>query len=237
MQAILVIKPPTGVRQLRHFLGMVQYYRDFLARWSDMLAPLTSLVGECGQTKTTKAKGTKKVPRHWDAVHQRAFDHVKATITKDVVLAYPDYSKVCEIYTDASSKQLGAVITQDNRPIAFFSWKLSNTQRKYSVTKIELLAIVKTLKEFKGMLWGQQIKVFTDHANLMRDALGLTSDQVYRWRLLLEEYGPKIVYIKGIHNTVADAVLRLEYDPSINQTAENFHTTKSGTIALRDNAG
>jgi hypothetical protein len=56
------------------------------------------------------------------------------------------------------------------------------------------------------MLWGQSIKVYTDHANLMRDALGLTSDRVYRWRLLLEEYGPKIVYIKGIHNTVADAV-------------------------------
>ncbi len=53
-------------------------------------------------------------------------------------------------------------------------------QRKYNVTKIELLAIVETLKEFKGMLlWGQKIKVFTDHANLMRDALGLTSDRVY----------------------------------------------------------
>jgi hypothetical protein len=72
-------------------------------------------------------------------------------------LAHPDYSKVFEIYADASSKQLGAVITQDNRPIAFFSWKLSDMQRKYSVTKIELLAIVKTLKEFKGMLWGQNI--------------------------------------------------------------------------------
>ncbi len=80
--------------------------------------------------------------------------------------------------------------------------------------KIELLAIVETLKEFKGMLWGQQIKVFTDHANLMRDALGLTSDQVYWWRSLLEEYGPKIVYTKGIHNTMADAVSRLEYGPS-----------------------
>jgi hypothetical protein len=110
-------------------------------------------------------------------------------------LAYPDYSKVFEIYTDASIKQLGAVITQDNRPIEFFSLKLSNTQRKYSVTKIELLAIVETLKEFKGMLWGQNIIVYTDHANLMRDALGLTLDQVYQWRLLLEEYGPKIVYI------------------------------------------
>ncbi len=99
-------------------------------------------------------------------------------------------------------------------------------QHKYSVTKIELLAIVKTLKEFKGMLWGKNIKVFTDHANLMRVALGLTSDRVYQWRLLLEEYGPKIVYIKGTHNTVVDAVLRLEYDPSVNQSAESFHMTK-----------
>jgi hypothetical protein len=168
-----------------------------------MFAPLTALVGECGQTKVTKAKGTKKVPWHWDAVHQRAFDHVQATIARDVVLDYPDYSEVFEIYTDASSKQLGAVITQKSRPIAFFSWKLSGVQRKYSVTKIELLAMVKTLQEFKGMLWGQPIKVFTDHKNLMRDAQGLTSDQVYRWRLLLEEYGPEIVYIEGIHNTVA----------------------------------
>ncbi len=152
MQAILAIKLPTGVKQLRHFLGMVQYYCDLWARWSDMLAPLTSLVGECGQTKTTKAKRTKKVPWHWDEVHQRAFNHVKATITKDVILAHPDYSKVFEVYTDASSKQLGAVITQDNRPIAFFSRKLSNVQCKYSVIKIELLAIVETLKEFKGML-------------------------------------------------------------------------------------
>jgi hypothetical protein len=51
-----------------------------------MLASLTSLVGECGQTESTKAKGTKKVPWHWDEVYQRAFDHVKATIIKDVVL-------------------------------------------------------------------------------------------------------------------------------------------------------
>jgi hypothetical protein len=67
--------------------------------------------------------------------------------------------------------QLGAVITQGNRPIAFFSRKLSEVQSKYSVTKIKLLAIVETLKEFRGMLWGQIIKVYTDHKNLTRDAL------------------------------------------------------------------
>ena len=86
-----------------------------------MLAPLTSLVGECGQTKATKAKGTTKVSWYWAEVHQKAFDDVKATITKEVVLAYPDFDKVFEIYTDASTKQLGSVITKSNRPLAFFS--------------------------------------------------------------------------------------------------------------------
>ncbi len=60
----------------------------------------------------------------------------------------------------------------------------------------------------------------------MRDALGLTLDRVYWWRLLLEEYGPEIVYIKGIHNTVADAISRLEYDPNVNKTAESYLMTK-----------
>eukprot|EP00804_Cyclotella_cryptica_P016109 CCRYP_004225-RA/>CCRYP_004225-RA protein AED:0.35 eAED:0.35 QI:90/-1/0/1/-1/0/1/0/97 len=92
-------------------------------------------------------------------------------------------------------------------------------QQKYSVTKIELLAIVETLKEFKGILWGQQIKVYTDHKNLIQDALGLTSDRVYRWRLLLEEYGPEIVHIKGIHNTVADAISRLDSGPTQDDNA------------------
>ncbi len=72
-------------------------------------------------------------------------------------MAYPDFTKPFKIYTDASMMQLGAVITQGNRPIAFFSRKLSVMQIKYSVTKIDLLAIVETLKEFQGMLWGQTI--------------------------------------------------------------------------------
>ncbi len=80
------------------------------------------------------------------------FDDVKAEIAKDVVLAYPDFTKPFEIYTDASTMQLGAVITQDNRSIVFFGWKLSKMQAIYSVTEIELLAIVETLKEFRGML-------------------------------------------------------------------------------------
>ncbi len=125
-------------------------------------------------------------------------------------MAYPDYTQGFDIYTDSSKLQIGAVITQNNRPLAFFSKKLSPAQQKYSMTEQELLAIVETLKEFKGMLWGQPMMLYKDHKNLMQDALGLTSDRVYRWRLLLEEYGPTIVYIKGIRNTVADTISRLD---------------------------
>ena len=67
---------------------------------------------------------------------------------------------------------------------------------------------------------GQQIKFYSGHKNLSRDALDLTSDRVYRWRLLVEEYAPEIVYIKGIHNTVADAICQLEYNPEVNLTNE-----------------
>jgi len=206
VQAILALNPPNNVKELRHFLGMVQYYRDMWAKRSEMLAPLSDLVGECGETKTTRKNKVKKKPWHWDSIHQIAFDNVKSAIAKEVVLAYPDFTKPFEIYTDASTKQLGAVITQENRPIAFFSRKLSGAQSKYTVTELELLAIVETLKEFNGMLWGQRINVYTNHKNLTRDGLGLTSNRVTRWRILLEEYTPEIIYIKGIHNTVADAI-------------------------------
>eukprot|EP00804_Cyclotella_cryptica_P016667 CCRYP_001970-RA/>CCRYP_001970-RA protein AED:0.64 eAED:0.67 QI:0/0/0/1/0/0/2/0/214 len=145
---------------------------------------------------------------YWDEVHRIAF------------------VKKFEIYTDASSRQLGSVIIQGNRPLAFFSRKLSVTQQKYSVTEIEFLAIVETLKEFKGILWGQQIKVYTDDKNLIQDALGLTSDRVYRWRLLLEEYGPEIVHIKGINNTVADAISRLDSGPTQDDNANWMTFTK-----------
>ena len=99
-----------------------------------MLAPLTNLVGECGTTKVTRSNGTKKAPWHWDEIYQSAFDQVKATICQDVFLAYPDFSKPFEIYTDASATQLGAVITQGNKPLAFFSRKLTDTQKRYSIT-------------------------------------------------------------------------------------------------------
>jgi hypothetical protein len=70
VQAILMLNPPNNVKKSRHFLGMMQYYQDMWARRSEMLAPLTDLVGECGETKTTKKDKTKKKPLRWDPIHQ-----------------------------------------------------------------------------------------------------------------------------------------------------------------------
>ncbi len=97
----------------------------------------------------------------WDKVLQQAFNTVNAAIACNITLAYPDYSPGFEIYTDNSKSQLGAMITQNNRLLVFFGRKLSPTKEKNSMTKQELLAIVETLKEFKGILWGQQLIVLT----------------------------------------------------------------------------
>jgi hypothetical protein len=124
VQAILALKPPNNVKELRHFLGMVQYYRYMWARHSEMLAPLTDLVGECRETKTIRMNKTKKRPWQWNPIHQQVFHNVKSAIAKETGLAYPDFLKPFEIYTNASSTQLKAVITQDNRPIVSFRRKL-----------------------------------------------------------------------------------------------------------------
>ncbi len=95
---------------------MVQYYQDMWARLSEMLASFPDLVGECGKTKTTKKNKTKKKPWWGYLIHQQAFDNVKAAIAaiaKEVVLAYPDFLKPFDVYMDASSTQLGAVIAHD----------------------------------------------------------------------------------------------------------------------------
>ena len=77
-----------------------------------------------------------------------------------------NFNKRFDIHTDASHTQLGAVISQNGKPIAFYSQKLNPTQTCYTTTKRELLAIVETLKEFRNILLGQKIWVYPDHKNL-----------------------------------------------------------------------
>ena len=108
-------------------------------------------------------------------------------------------------------------------PIAFYSRKLNPAQRRYTTTERELLAIVETLKEFRNILLGQQIKVYTDHKNLMHKVFNM--DCVMRWRLILEEFSPKLIYIKGESNIVADSLSRLDLTLS---SEDNDEVDKEG---------
>ena len=120
----------------------------------------------------------------------------------------------------------------EQEAFSFFSRKLTEAQTKYSVTELELLSIVECLKEFKGMLWGQTIRVYTDHKNLEANALTMASDRVYCWRLVLEDYGSEIIYIKRDTNIVADTLSRIKYNCAINTRKINVHQKSIYMIKL-----
>lgn len=119
------------------------------------------------------------------------------------MLDYSNYSKKFEIHTDASDKQLGAIIAKESKPIAFYSRRLTQ-HKKYTVIERELLAIVETLKELKSILLGQKIVVHIDHQNLTYK--NFNTDQVMRWHLTFEEYSPDLRYIQREKNIVADTL-------------------------------
>jgi hypothetical protein len=86
--------------------------------------------------------------------------------------------------------------------LALYSCKLTDAQTRYTVTELELLAIVETLQEYRTILLGQIVKIYTDHKNLT--FANFNTDCVCHWRLIVEEYGPEIVYLPGVHNIVAN---------------------------------
>ena len=200
VHAIMKIAEPTNKKQLRGFIGLVNYYRDMWIRRSHILAPLARLT-------------SKTVKWEWGERERKAFNNMKKVICREVMLAFPNFSKPFVIHTDASHTQLGAVISQDEKPIAFYSRKLNSAQTRYTTTERELLSIVETLKEFRNILLGYPIVVYTDHKNLT--CAHFNTERVMRWRLILEEYGPELRYIKGEKNIVADALSRLDLDDSI----------------------
>ena len=185
---------------------MVNYYRDAWIRRSDILAPLADLTGS---TATWQ----------WTETEQKAFDAIKKVLAREVLLAHPDFDRPFEIYTNASKRQLGAVIVQGNKPIAFYSRKLTSTQLNYTTTERELLAIVETLKEFRNILLGQRIVVYTDHKNLTYRVFN--TERVMRWRLICEEYGPELRYVPGVTNVVADTLSRLQLEPPLKSESDD----------------
>ena len=101
--------------------------------WSYLLHPLMAL-----PLPNVKFK--------WTNVGQKAFDGIKLTVAHNTLLACPYFNKRFDIHTDASEHQLGAVIIQEGKPIAFYSRKLTERQKCYTVTEKELQSIVETLK-------------------------------------------------------------------------------------------
>jgi hypothetical protein len=174
---------------------MVNYYRDMWKRRSHVLAPLTGLVSKSAKWK-------------WTEVEQRAFDEAKQMVIREALLSYPDFSEEFHVYADASDYQLGGVIMQKDKPLAFYTRKLNKAQSKYTTGEQELLSIVETLKEFQNILLGQKLVVHTDHLNLLYDKLA--SNRLIRWRMMLEEFGPTVEHVPGETNVVADALSRLE---------------------------
>ena len=135
IEAILKIEAPKTRKELRQFIGIVNHYRNMWFRRSELLAPLARLA-------------LSKVKFEWHPTHQQAFEKIKKVIGTEVLLSYPDSNKPFQIYTDASDHQLGAVIMQDTKPIAFYSRKLNTVQRRYTTTERELLSTTETFKEY-----------------------------------------------------------------------------------------
>lgn len=225
VEAIKAILPPTNRKQLRRFIGMLNFQKEMWPGRSKMLVPLTRLT-------------SKNVPFKWTDVEQKAFDDIKKHITKDTLLNYPNFNKPFDVYTDASDKQIGAIISQDGKPIAHFSRTLNSAQKNYTVTDKETLSIVEVLKEYRSILYGHKINVYTDHKNLTHSNTQTVSQRIMRWRLVIEEFGVNLIYIKGDHNVAADALSRLprrDVDSSeIENSVEEF--IENNEICISDDA-
>ena len=144
---------------------------------------------------------------------------MKKSISRETLLLYGNFSIPFVVHMDASKVQLGAIVCQHNKPIAFYSRRLNPAQFNYTTTEREPLLIVETLKELRNILLGQQINVCTDHDNLIHQSFN--AERVMRWRLTLEEVSPELIYIKGSKNIVADALSSLDKKGNINNANSN----------------
>ncbi|GFW49579.1 retrovirus-related Pol polyprotein from transposon 17.6 [Trichonephila clavipes] len=145
----------------------------------------------------------------WSIEAQKAFDVVKVAITKAPVLKLPDFKKKFELFTDASSIGVGAVLNQEQRSVVFASRTLSAAERNYTVTERECFAVVWALNKFRTYLGSLPIKVITDHAALTRLTTGKNlSNRMIRWALKLVEFNIEWEHRLGAQNAVAHVLPR-----------------------------
>ena len=205
IKAVKDWKPPRHLKQVRSFLGLVNYYRRFIRNYTDLAIPLYDL-----QRKKTKFR--------WGDAEQRAFEELRAALISAPVMAFPQEQGRYILDTDASGYAIGGVLSQLQRDetgaevervIAYASRRLQGREQRYCARKRELLAIVHFVKHFDVYLRGPAITIRTDHASLKYiKTLKELPDQFARWIMTLENYHYSIEVRKGVLHSNADTLSR-----------------------------
>lgn len=206
VSAIVDFPLPKSPRQIRRFIGMCNWYRSFVDNFADMAGPLTNCL----------KKNDGKFTLTPEAIE--SFEKLKTAMSTAPVLAQPDFSREFFIQCDASRVGVGGVLFQlddenRERPIAFVSKKLNRSQRNYTVTELECLAAVVSVKRFRPYIEGLSFRIITDHSSLkwlmsLKDLNG----RLARWSLELQGYEFKMEHRKGSLNVVPDALSRFDVD-------------------------
>ncbi len=188
-KAIKEAANPENVAEVRSLLGMAQYVSRFIPNYATLVEPLRQL------TKN-------KTEWRWGKEEEASLKKLKDMLCSSHVLEYFNPKKETEILVDASPTGLAAVLTQEGKVIAYASRSLSDTERRYSQTEREMLAVVWSVEHFRLYVYGASFKVVTDHKPL----LGLfksqkqNSPRIDRWKLRLTPYSCKLEYGKGDEN-------------------------------------
>jgi cleavage and polyadenylation specificity factor subunit 1 len=195
--------PPTDIKQLQRFLGLINFYRRFLPAVARTLQPLTDLL-----------KGSPKVLL-WSPAADAAFVAAKAALVAAVPLCHPAPNAVLSLSVDASDSHVGGVLQQkvgkDWKPLAFFSKKLAPAEVKYSTFDRELLAAYTTIRHFRFLLEGRQFQLLTDHKPLIAAMVRVTPPQSARQQrhlAYISEFTTDLRHTPGSENVVADALSR-----------------------------
>lgn len=202
IQPILDYPRPRTVKEVRRLVGLVGWYRRFLPNAAELLAPLSDLM-----------KGESNAAIKWNDQAEEAFVAVKKALISTSILASPDYKLPFKIYTDASLVAGAAILTQvqsgQERVIAYHSVKFSQTQRNYSATERECLAVISGVEKFRPYVDGVPFTVVTDHSSLRwLQNLKEPHGKLARWAVRLQAFDITFEHRPGKQMAAPDALSR-----------------------------
>lgn len=211
------------------------YYRRFIYDFAKIAKPLTDILK--GENGTVSAYRSKKIIVSLNDEQNNAFIKLRQILaSEDVTLLYPDFEKPFDLTTDASSCGLGAVLSQNSRPITMISRTLKDHEVNYATNERELLAIVWALKCLRHFLYGaRRINIYTDHQPLIFAVSDKNCNaKIKRWKNFIDEHNVKMFYKPGRENYVADALSRQMINAIDNiSTAATVHSEESLTNVIR----